>query len=285
MSDQTTQQEMVLPEACPQCGKPIRFLWRVTASPVMVGEKMLVYPNPEYRPHTDEFDDEDNHRYVAAYVPDIPADFDEPRFGYTFACAECRHTLPGVDSSFFAFWNVKSLTPEDRFDLMCVMEANWGDDGAPPEDADLVALYDRLAQMNRIASGIAPGAESPAWPRPAYELTTDDHSDIIEWLGYHLTENDRSLTTPERIELKLLQGKLIAQNQVAMGIDPEPLLVRAVLQYLDSGVEGECLYDPSARKITEVCGDDDGTYEDAAWELTLPDGTKLTEADGVTLEI
>lgn len=150
MSNETTEQ-MTLPEACPRCGKPLRFLWRETANCVGVSEKLFVRPNPNHDPQAD-----DSYPYIATYVPDLPASFDEPEGGYTFWC-ECDEQAPGVDSSLFAFETIPPLSVDDRSLLIDAIGEHLLD-GCMTEDGteQLLDIQRRLILMNQISLGVAP---------------------------------------------------------------------------------------------------------------------------------
>jgi hypothetical protein len=155
MSDQTAPQEMVLPEACPHCGKPIRFLREVAVDVDQMVERVFVFPSAGFSPaQVEENGGEDRYPYVAAFDPDHPACLNDCGH-YEYRCAECDAVLEGVSSPWFTFWNVR-LTRQDRMELISALEAFWGDDGPDDDMANLVRVYDKLWLMNQLAAGEIP---------------------------------------------------------------------------------------------------------------------------------
>ena len=150
MSEATIEPEMVLPEACPKCGKPLRFLFRAGASDDdgQVRERMSVQRNPHYQPG-----DEDAYPYDSYFVTEDFPQWEVTFDGYTFECTECGHPLPDVDSTWFTLGEIPPLTIHERDLLMQIMDRQWGDDGPPPEDADLVKIYWTLHRMNQVSNG------------------------------------------------------------------------------------------------------------------------------------
>lgn len=133
-------------------------------------------------------------------------------------------------------------------------------------------------------------------PTPA--LTPDECSEIIELLGYHLSERE-GLSPAERARIKALQNRLIAYNMVARGQVPdEDLLKPNGSQYAgiieatytsvwDGGVEiaSACKYDADERRVFDIADSGVAGVESLEREYaTLPDGTELGEGDEVTFD-
>jgi hypothetical protein len=133
---------------------------------------------------------------------------------------------------------------------------------------------------------------------PIPPLTPDERSEIIELLGYHLSERD-GLSPAERARIKALQNRLIAYNMVARGQTPDPdLLHPNGSQYAgiieatytsvwDGGVEitSACKYDADERRVFDIADADVSGVESLEREyVTLPDGTELGEDDDVSFD-
>jgi hypothetical protein len=161
MSDQTTRQEMVLPEACPKCGKPIRFLREVAVDVDMMVERVFVFPSDGFSPaQVEENGGEDHYPYVAAFDPDIPAELNDCAH-YEYRCAECDEVLEGVSTSWFTFWNIR-LNASDRSLLVEAIGAHLLD-GCMTEDGtqQLLDIQRRLILMNQITAGEWPNVSGP----------------------------------------------------------------------------------------------------------------------------
>lgn len=155
MSNNTTEQR-TLPEACPNCGKPIRFLREVAVDVDLMYERVLVFPTNGFSPdQVEENGGEDDYPYVAAFDPDIPAELNDCSH-YEYHCAECDATLEGVTTSWFTFWNVR-LNASDRALLADAIGEHLLDGCMSDEGTkQLLDIQRRLILMNQIAAGITP---------------------------------------------------------------------------------------------------------------------------------
>jgi hypothetical protein len=121
---------------------------------VGVSEKLFVRPNPDHDPQAD-----DSCPYIATYVPDLPANFDEPEGGYTFWC-ECDEQVPGVDSTLFAFETIPPLSGEDRSLLIDAIGEHLLDGCMTEKGTEqLLDIQRRLILMNQISQGVVPQSE------------------------------------------------------------------------------------------------------------------------------
>jgi hypothetical protein len=133
---------------------------------------------------------------------------------------------------------------------------------------------------------------------PLPPLTPDERSEIIELLGYHLSERE-GLSPAERARIKALQNRLIAYNMVARGQTPDADLLKpngsqyagiieaTYTSVWDSGVEitSACKYDADERRVFDIADSGATGVESLEREyVTLPDGTELGEDDEVTFD-
>jgi hypothetical protein len=162
MSNETTRQEMTLPEACPKCGKPIRFLREVAVDVDIMVERVLVFPSAGFSPaEVEENGGEDHYSYVAAFDPDIPAELNDCDH-YEYHCAECDELLEGVTTSWFTFWNIR-LNASNRSLLIDAIGAHLLD-GCMSEEGtqQLLDIQRRLILMNQISQGVVPDQATEA---------------------------------------------------------------------------------------------------------------------------
>jgi len=161
MRNETTRQERVLPEACPYCGQPIRFLREVAVGVDYMVERVFVFPSTGLSPReVEENGGEDHYPYVAAFDPDLPAYLNDCDH-YEYRCAECDGLLEGVATSWFTFWNVR-LNASDRSLLIEAVGECLIDDCFPDDRTEhLRDLQRRLILMNQISAGIKPAPPAP----------------------------------------------------------------------------------------------------------------------------
>jgi hypothetical protein len=129
-------------------------------------------------------------------------------------------------------------------------------------------------------------------------LCAQERSDLIELLGYHLSERD-GLPLAERARIKALQNRLVALNMVARGQVPDPDLFKpngsqhagiidaTYTSVWDGGVEvsSPCKYDADERRVFDIAGADVSGVESLEREyVILPDGTELDEDDDVSFD-
>ena len=145
------------------------------------------------------------------------------------------------------------------------------------------SLVIACAECDSVIEGVTSDFFSMGDPVPA--LTVAQRSQIIELLGYHLTE--RSLPASEHRQIEELQNQLIALNQVACGQLPELFMAATYTSVFPGGVRvtTPCRYDVTGRRVFNI--EDSGVEIDDACEdefVTLPNGTELREVDGISFE-